>query len=297
MKRLPTLLIALGLATAPLTLPAAQAGAARPAVVDVVAAENFWGNIASQLGGSHVTVTSLITSPNADPHLFESNATDAAAVASARVVIENGVSYDRFMSSLLAADGTNPTIVNAASVLHVTGSDPNPHLWYDIVKVPRVAAAIDAALIHAAPTYASDFRSNLRRFDASLNSITTELSNIRHTFKGAPVAYTERVPGYLLADAGLSVKTPVGFATAIEQGTDPGLADTLAMQRLITGHRIRVLLYNVQTVTPVTTQIRQLAQQNHIPIVGVSETMPPGLTFQKWQGSQVHALFEALTRR
>ena len=112
MKRLPTLLIALGLATAPLTLPAAQAGAARPAVVDVVAAENFWGNIASQLGGSHVTVTSLITSPNADPHLFESNATDAAAVASARVVIENGVSYDRFMSSLLAADAASIPVVS-----------------------------------------------------------------------------------------------------------------------------------------------------------------------------------------
>jgi zinc/manganese transport system substrate-binding protein len=297
MQRLTALLVGLGLATASLALPAAPAGAGRPAVVVVVAAENFWGNIASQLGGSHVAVTSLITSPNADPHLFESNATDAAAVASARVVIENGVSYDRFMSSLLAADGTNPTIVNAASVLHVTGNDPNPHLWYDIVKVPRVAAAIDAALIHAAPIHASDFRSNLRHFDASLSSITAELARIRHTFKGAPVAYTERVPGYLLADAGLSVKTPVGFATAIEQGTDPGLADTLAMQRLITGHHIRVLLYNVQTVTPVTTQIRQLAQQNHIPIVGVSETMPPGLTFQKWQGTQVHALFEALTRQ
>jgi zinc/manganese transport system substrate-binding protein len=160
--------------------------------------------------------------------------------------------------------------------------------------VPRVAAAIDAALVHAAPADAADFRNNLRRFDTSLNPILTEVAGIRQAFKGAPVAYTERVPGYLLADAGLSVKTPVGFATAIEQGTDPGLGDTLSMQRLITGHRIRVLLYNVQTVTPVTTQIRQLAQQNHIPIVGVSETMPLGLTFQRWQGSQVHALFEAL---
>jgi zinc/manganese transport system substrate-binding protein len=294
MRRLTAFVVGLGLATASLAFSGAPASAGRPTVVEVVAAENFWGNIASQLGGAHVSVTSLITNPNADPHLYESSASDAAAIAAARVVIENGVSYDRFMSSLLSADGTNPIVVNAASVLHVTGSDPNPHLWYDIVRVPRVAAAIDAALIHAAPADAADFRNNLRRFDTSLTPILNEVASIRQAFKGAPVAYTERVPGYLLADAGLSVKTPVGFATAIEQGTDPGLGDTLSMQRLITGHRIRVLLYNVQTVTPVTTQIRQLAQQNHIPIVGVSETMPLGLTFQRWQGSQVHALFKAL---
>jgi zinc/manganese transport system substrate-binding protein len=294
MRWITAILIGLGLATTSLALAAAPAGAGRPAVLQVVAAENFWGNITSQLGGSHVSVTSLITNPNADPHLFETNATDAATLARARVVIENGASYDRFMSSLLAADGTNPIIVTAATVLHVTGSDPNPHLWYDIVRVPRVAAAITAALIRAAPSDATDFRTNLRRFDASLTPIVNEVTAIRQSFKGAPVAYTERVPGYLLADAGLSVKTPVGFATAVEGGTDPGLADTLAMQRLLTGHRIRVLLYNVQTVTPVTTQIRQLAQQNHIPIVGVSETMPLGLTFQRWQGAQIQALDNAL---
>jgi zinc/manganese transport system substrate-binding protein len=282
-------------ATALLVAPSAATAASHPPVVQVVAAENFWGSIASQLGGSDVSVTSLITNPNADPHLFESNATDAAKLAQARVVIENGVGYDTFMQSLLAADGTHPTIVTAASVLHVTGSDPNPHLWYDIPKVPRVAAAITAALTKADPTAGPAFRRNLARFDASLAPIITTLSTIAHTFHGAPVAYTERVPGYLLADAGLSVRTPVGFATAVEQGTDPGPADTIAMQGLITGHRIAVLLYNVQTVTPVTAQIRQLARKNHVPIVGVAETLPTSFrTYQQWQQSQASALLRAL---
>jgi zinc/manganese transport system substrate-binding protein len=277
------------------TLPAG-AGAATPhGVVDVVAAENFWGNIAGQLGDNAVSVTSLITNPNADPHLFETNAADAAKLARARVIIENGAGYDGWMSSLLSADSGHPTVVNAGNVLHVTGSDPNPHLWYNIPEVPKVAAAIAAALTKADPQDSSVFHRNLAHFDASLAPLTAELATIKTHFAGAPVAYTERVPGYALAVAGLSVKTPVGFARAIEDGEDPGPADTLAMQQLITGHHIDVLLYNVQTVTPVTTQIRALAAKNHVAIVGVSETMPAAdRTYQQWQLSQFTALFTAL---
>jgi zinc/manganese transport system substrate-binding protein len=264
-------------------------------VVDVVAAENFWGNIAGQLGGDAVSVTSLITNPNADPHLFETSAVDAAKLAQARVVIENGAGYDGWMSSLLGADSGHPSIVNAANVLHVTGNDPNPHLWYDIPKVPKVAAAIAAALTKADPHQASLFRHNLARFDASLAPLIAELAEIKAHFAGAPVAYTERVPGYALAVADLSVKTPPGFARAIEDGEDPGAADTLAMEQLLTGHHIDVLLYNVQAVSPVSTQIRALAAKNGIAIVGVSETLPAAdHTYQQWQLAQLTALFDAL---
>jgi len=280
-----------------ITLVAPQPLGASPShrVVDVVAAENFWGNIASQLGGPDVSVTSLITNPNADPHLFETDAANAAKLALARVVIENGAGYDGWMSSLLNADGGDPTVVNAASVLGVTGSDPNPHLWYDIPKVPKVAAAISAAFAQVDPKDAAAFRSNLRRFDNSLAPLTAVLASIRSRFAGAPVAYTERVPGYALAIAHLAVKTPEGFARAIEDGEDPAPADTLAMEQLLTKRRIDVLLYNVQTVTSVTTQVRALAQKSGIAIVGVSETMPTSdRTYQQWQLSQLTALLHAL---
>jgi zinc/manganese transport system substrate-binding protein len=277
----------------------AGAGAAtRPAtVVPVVAAENFWGNITSQLGGRSVAVTSLITNPNADPHLFETDAADAAKLASAKVVIENGAGYDTWMRSLLSADSGHPTIVTAANVLHIAGSDPNPHLWYDIPAVPKVAAAISAALTKADPKDATTFKANLVRFDTSLQPLQSTLATIRSRFSNAPVAYTERVPGYALADAHLAVKTPPGFARAVEDGTDPGPADTLAMDQLLTGHKIHVLLYNVQTVTPVTSQVRSLARQGNIPIVGVSETMPSNATtYQQWQESQLTALLGALEK-
>jgi zinc/manganese transport system substrate-binding protein len=285
-------LIAAGTAS---VLPAQPLGASPPHKVEVVAAENFWGNIASQLGGGDVSVISLINNPNADPHLFETDAADAAKLAEARVIVENGAGYDGWMSSLLSADSGNPIVVNAGSVLHVTGSDPNPHLWYDIPKVPKVAAAITAALTKADPKDAFAFRRNLRRFDTSLAPLSGILASIRNEFAGAPVAYTERVPGYALAAAHLAVKTPEGFARAIEDGEDPGPADTLAMEQLITKRRIKVLLYNVQTVTPVTTQVRALAQKHGIAVVGVSETMPASdRTYQQWQLSQLTALFHAL---
>jgi zinc/manganese transport system substrate-binding protein len=279
-----------GLVTA---LPPAAGAQAAP--VHVVAAENFWGNIAAQIGGRDVQVTSLITSPTADPHLFETNAHDAALLAQAQVVIENGAGYDTWMGSLLSADAGQPRIVNAASVLHVTGSDPNPHLWYNIPRVPTVAAAIAAALTRAAPNDASTFAKNLTTFDSSLKPLDTTLATIKQRFHNVSVAYTERVPGYLLAAADLDVKTPPGFARAVEDGTDPGAADTVAMRELLTNHDINVLLYNVQTVTPVTTQMRALAKQHGIPVVGVSETMPASAaTYQQWQESQMTDLLHAL---
>jgi len=179
-------------------------------------------------------------------------------------------------------------------VLHVAGSDPNPHLWYDIPRVPAVAAAISAALTKAAPRDAATFKANLATFDASLAPLDATLATIKARFHNVPVAYTERVPGYALAVADLDVKTPSGFARAIEDGTDPGPADSLAMQRLLRNHDVNVLLYNVQTVTPVTAQMRSLARQHRIPVVGVSETMPSGTTYQRWQQSQLTTLLHAL---
>jgi zinc/manganese transport system substrate-binding protein len=268
---------------------------AKGSPIHIVAAENFWGNIAMQIGGHDVEVTSLITNPSADPHLFETDAHDAALLAQAQVVIENGAGYDTWMGSMLSADHGQPRIVNAASVLHIGGSDPNPHLWYDVPRVPKVAAAIAAALTKVAPSDTSTFRQNLVRFDSSLKPLDATLTTIKEDFHNVSVAYTERVPGYLLADADLDVKTPPGFARAIEDGTDPGVADTVAMRELLTKHDINVLLYNVQTVTPVTTQIRALAKRHGIPVVGVSETMPANAAaYQQWQESQMMGLLHAL---
>lgn len=266
--------------------------------MSVVAAENFWGDIAAQLGGSHVRVRSLISSPDADPHLFESDASDAAAVGRAAVVIENGAGYDAFMSHLLAPGGVSGrAVVSVQDSLGATGTDVNPHFWYDIPRIPTVAAAIDAALIRKDPAHAADYRANLTRFDASLAPLTDAVAGLRAAFPGAPVAYTERVPAYLLAAAGLRVLTPPGFARAVEDGNDPSPADAAAMDALLSGRKVRVLLYNLQTATATTAHARQLAVASGVPVVGVTETMPAGAAdYQQWQLGQLRALAAALAR-
>jgi len=267
-----------------------------PGVVKVVAGENSWGNIAAQIGGPHAQVTSILSSPGTDPHLYESDVASALAVAQARLVIPNGAGYDGFMSQLLAATvNAGRVALPVQAVLGAYGPDVNPHFWYDIPRVPRVAAAIEAALARLDPPDAAVFAANLAAFDASLRPVEAVIASIRRRYPGAPVAYTERVPGYLLQAAGLEVVTPPGFAAAIENGNDPSPGDTARMFQLITGHRAKVLLYNAQATSPVTRQVRALARQSGVPVVPVTETMPPAYrSYQAWQLAQATALLDAL---
>jgi zinc/manganese transport system substrate-binding protein len=207
----PRILVVLGVAAGALAGCGSSQPPAIPGVVRVVAGENFWGNIAAQIGGRYVRVTSILTSPTADPHLYESDVASAVAVAEAGLVIQNGAGYDVFLSQLLGATRhPGRVVVCVQDVLGATGPDVNPHFWYDIPRVPEVARAIEAALARLEPRDAGAFAAGLAAFDASLHSIEGVIREIRRRYPGAPVAYTERVPGYLLAAAGLTVLT-IGF--------------------------------------------------------------------------------------
>ncbi len=272
------------------TSPPARSGRLR-----VVAAENFYGNIVSQIGGGHVAVTSVLTDPNADPHLFEPGTRTGLAVAQAALVIQNGVGYDSFMGRLeAAAPSSHRIVVTIADVLGVHGTDANPHLWYDVPALGRIAGAIAGGLGRADPAHRGVYHRGLERFDRSLQPLRRVVAAIRARDGGDPVAYTEPVPGYLLAAAGLRNLTPAAFSRAIEDGSEPPPEAVSAMTALLAGRRVRVLLYNSQTVSPITTRIRSAAQAAGIPVIGVSETMPPAQTFQTWQLAQARALERAL---
>ncbi len=265
--------------------------------LDVVAAENVYGNIAAQVGGSHVSITSILTDPNADPHLFEPGTSNGLAVGTAEVVLQNGLGYDAFMRKLEDATPSSGRItVTIADVLGIHGKDANPHLWYDVPQLDRIAGAIAGALEQADPHHASAYRGGLSRFDRSLGALRREVALIRARFRGAPVAYTEPVPGYLLAAAGLRNLAPASFTRPIENGTEPPPSAVAAMRTLITQHRIRVLLYNGQTVSPITARLREAAQSAGIPVVGVTETLPADESFQHWQLEQARTLATALAR-
>jgi len=264
------------------------------ASLQVVAAENFWGDIASQLGGRYVQVTAIITDPSTDPHLYESTAQNAAAISSADVVITNGLGYDEFADKLLSASPSSTrTVLTAADILHV-GTGSNPHLWYDMPYVATVAAHITNSYIAKDPAHRSIYAHNLEAFNQSLQGPEAAAMRIKQRYSGTPVAYTEPVPAYQLAAAGLGIKTPPGFAKSIEDGNEPSPADAQAMDALITDKHIKVLLYNAQATSPITEHVKTLARQYGIPVVGVTETLPAGESYQTWQQNQLQQLLQAL---
>ena len=271
-----------------------SAAASHP--INVVASTNVWGDITKQIGGDHVDVTSILSDPNADPHQYESDAKTAAAVSKAQFVVENGLGYDDFMDKLLAASpNPNRTVLNAADVMKISGPDANPHIWYDITAVPDVASAIADQLGKLDPADAATFTSNAKTFTDSLAPVTAATDNIKTKYPGAPVGYTERVPGYLVEAAGLKLVTPESFARSIENGNDPSVADNAAMDATVTSKAIKVLLYNGQVTSPATQAVRQLAQSSGVPVVGVTETLPPtDKNFQAWQLRQINEITTAL---
>jgi zinc/manganese transport system substrate-binding protein len=263
--------------------------------LDVVASTNVYGDITAQIGGAHVRVTSVLSDPNADPHLFEPGTQNGLAVAQAKVVIQNGVGYDDFMGRLESASPSSSRIVvTIADVLGVHGRDANPHLWYDVPRLPRIAGAIAAGLEKADAKHAGAYRAGLDRFVKSLRPLDEEVRRIRTRYAGRPVAYTEPVPGYLVAALGLRNLAPAAFTRAIQNGSEPPAEAVAAMNALIAGHRVDVLLYNSQAVSPITARVRAAAKQAGIPVVGVTETLPRHLTFQQWQLAQVRSLQRAL---
>jgi zinc/manganese transport system substrate-binding protein len=270
-----------------------SAGSSEP--IQIVAGENFWGNITQQIGGSHVHVTSIITNPNTDPHEYESDPNDAAAVAKAQFVIENGVGYDDFLSKELSAAGGHKQVLNVQQLNGVTGSNPNPHLWYNPSYVLKTASAIESQLATDDPADAASFQAGLAAFETAYQPYLAEIAAIKAKYNGDAISYTERVPGYLVDAAGLHLGTPAAFSQAVEDGTDPTPEDTAIFNSDIKEHKVKVLLYNSQVVDSQTTQIKQTAMSAGIPIVGVSETIPAQYsTFQAWQIAQAKALLAAL---
>ena len=282
----------LGLAIIAAIASSAAADSGSP--IKVVAVENFYGNIAGQLGGNHVQVTSIMSDPNVDPHEYEADPTDAVAVANANLVIQNGADYDNWMPRLLAASPNSSRIViTAADVVHDTLKE-NPHFWYSLSNIRDVAQAITKSYESLDPADTSEFQAKLKAFDDSLLPIQEEMDSIQHDFAGTPVGLTETIYLYQSTPMRLNVLTPWEFQHAIAEGNDPPVDSIATANSQVTGHQIKVLIYNVQTVTPITTHLQQEATDAGIPIVGVSETMPPGEHYQSWMLKQLTALHTAL---
>ena len=213
-------------------------------------------------------------------------------------MIQNGLGYDAFMQRL---EGASPSkhrvVVTIADALGIHGRNANPHLWYDTPKLGADRRGDRERPLRGRPgRQGRPISPPSKRFLESCAALRAEVRSMRRRFSGTPVEYTEPVPVYLIAAAGLRNLAPSSFTRAIEDGSEPTPAAVAAMTQLIDGKRIKALLYNSQTVSPITERIRAAAVAHQIPVVGVSETLPPHLDYQQWQLGQARALATALAR-
>ena len=270
------------------TLPASAAG------IDVVAAENFYGDLAKQVGGKAVAVTSILSNPDQDPHLFEADPSTARALKSAKVVIRNGVDYDPWMEKLLAADPSPGRAEIVAADLMGRKAGDNPHLWYDPRTMQAVAGAMAERFGAADPAGQAAFKKNAEAFDASLKPLDAKIAAMKAKYAGLPVTASEPVFGLMAERIGLDVHNKA-FQMAVMHNTAPAPTDDAAVQDDLKNHKVKVMIYNAQADDQAVKRLVALAKASRIPIVGVSETEPAGQTYQAWMLGQLDALDKALS--
>ncbi len=287
------------------TSPVAQSGTMSTnqiptSKVQIVAAENFWGSLVSQLGGIHAQVLSIVTDPNADPHEYESNTADAQSIANANYVIVNGAGYDDWAIKIIgASNNQNQKVLNVADLLGKK-EGTNPHFWYNPVYVNQTVARMYSDLVSIDPTNTAYYKQQYADLNASLGQYNTRIDKIKQQFAGTRVAATEDVFAYVANATGLDLISPPEFMEAVAEGNDPPAQSIVQFQQQLQGQggNVAVLVYNKQTVTPLTQSIKALAAQKDIPIVGVTETIqPPDVSFQDWMNAELISLQNALNTK
>ncbi|WBO62894.1 metal ABC transporter solute-binding protein, Zn/Mn family [Streptomyces camelliae] len=266
--------------------------------IQVVAAENFWGSIASQLGGSHVKVTSIINNPDADPHDYEPTAADARTVAGAQYTIVNGIGYDAWADKLLAANpGSGRTQLKIGDMVGIKPGG-NPHRWYSPDNVHQVIEKITADYKKIDPADAAYFDQQKTTFETkTLAGYNKLIADIKAKYAGTPIGASESIVTPLAEGLGLKMLTPETFLDAMSEGSDPTAKDKATIDQQIKNKQIKIYVYNSQNSTPdVQAQVKEAKAQG-IPVATVTETLTPaGATFQQWQTTQLQGIEQALAK-
>jgi zinc/manganese transport system substrate-binding protein len=264
--------------------------------LNVVAAEDFWGSIAQQLGGDRVEVTNVITNPAADPHDYEPSAEDARTMAGAQMAIVNGVGYDQWATKLLEANpSAGRTVLTVGDLLGLRDGD-NPHQWYSPASVQKVIAQITADYKQADPDHGAYFDAQRHRFEsAGLGSYRRLISQIRSRYAGTPVGASESIFEPLARALDLKLITPPGFMNGIAEGTEPTPGDKITVDRQIAERQIKLWVFNSQNATPDVQRLTIAAKGAGIPVATVTETLTPeGASFQAWMTRELKGLASAL---
>jgi zinc/manganese transport system substrate-binding protein len=300
--RIGVLAVTLSLATALLASGCSSGGTSGSATtasdttITAIGAENEYADVIAQIGGKYVNAEAIMSNPNTDPHTFEASPAVAREITAAQLVVQNGVGYDTFMSTIENADpGSGRKVITVQDLLGLPDSTPNPHLWYNPTTMPAVANAIAADLAALDPAHASYFKANAAVFIASLSAWNQAIATFRAKYAGTPVATTEPVADYMLQAAGVDNLTPWTLQADVMNGVDPSPQAVGIEKSLFSQHKVKVFVYNQQVTDPLTESFIADAQAAGIPVIGVYETMPtPGYHYQSWMIAEVNALTKAV---
>lgn len=249
--------------------------------IAVVAAENFYGGVAAEVGGDRVAVTSILTNPDQDPHLFEVSPSVVRAIAAAKIVVANGADYDPWIERIInVTPAPGRVAIIAADLMHRKAGD-NPHLWYDPPTMPAVARALAAAFAAADPDHRDDYPARLAGFLASLSPLEAKIAGLRAKYAGVPVAATEPVFGEMAKALGLDMRD-ARFQLAIMNDTEPSARDIATLEDDLKSRKVKVLFYNKQAVSKLVGHMVELARASGVAVVAVTETAPPGLSYKEW---------------
>lgn len=260
----------------------------------VVAAENFFGDIARQIGGNDVAVSSILANPDQDPHLFEVSPSVARAVSGAGLVIENGLDYESWMDHLVAAARVPASHVIMAASLVGRHSGDNPHVWYDPATMPALARTLADAYTAADPAHAAAYAQRLARFDASMAPVRAKIALLRQKLQGAQVTATEPVLGSMIDALGM-VSRNQRFQLAVMNETEASASEIVAFEADLRSHRVRLLIVNRQASNAVADRMKSIALAAGVPVVGASETEPAGSSYQAWMMGELDAVEKAMS--
>jgi zinc/manganese transport system substrate-binding protein len=262
--------------------------------ITVVAAENFYGDVAAQIGGDRVSAISILNSPDQDPHLFETSPSVVREIAKAQMVIYNGVDYDAWMEKILkVTPRPGRIVINVADLLHKKAGD-NPHLWYDPATMPALAKTLAGSLSTVDAAHADDFSNRLKNFLSSLQPVNDKIAEIRGKHAGVPVTATEPVFGYMAAALHLTMRNQ-RFQLSVMNDTEPSATDLAAFESDLKTHKVKVLFYNTQASDNLVQRLVQFARTAKVPVVGVTETCPTNLSYQDWMRRELDETERALS--
>jgi zinc/manganese transport system substrate-binding protein len=263
--------------------------------INVVAAENFYGELAKEIGGKNVKVTSVISNPDADPHLFTTSPSTSKAFANAQIIIYNGSDYDDWMKQILAnVDTKKVTVINVSDLVGAKSGD-NPHIWYKPETFQVLAKVIADNISKQNPESNKDVTKNLTKFVTENQQVLSKVQAVKMKYQGTPVTATEPVYGYMADAMGLDMKG-LDFQWKIMNDTEPTPKMISDYQDLLNKKQVKVLFYNSQVSDSITENMKSLAKTNKIPVVGVTETMPTNITINKWLENQVDTTANSLSK-